>query len=269
MKEISFFFQEKGAGLIDGRQIGEYLGAKLNPREGYEEDVCIFVKQIPPEGFPAISYVNVVDGVGLIPWIAQHPSVGIIVTSLTAQSFLARKLRRDDIVFIPEHHCNYSREKRTRIEVTTVGMIGNIKGFNYDLRQAAERFEGVDLKFVWKTNYSKREDVVDFYKGIDIQVNWRPHVKGTHAQLHNPLKLANAGSFGIPTVSYAEDNYEEEFRGYFYSVRDIDQLFKIVGCMKDNPSMYKSYADLSMIKSEYYHIENVARMYEILSGGHR
>ena len=36
--------------LIRGNQMAEYLGGKLNPTEGYENDVCIYVKPHVPRG---------------------------------------------------------------------------------------------------------------------------------------------------------------------------------------------------------------------------
>jgi len=264
MKNISFFFKESGAGLIDGKQIGEYLNAKLNPESGYEDDICIYVKQQPPEIFPKNSYVNIVDGDGLVPWIESHSEIGIITTSLTGYKYLSYKLKRDDIVFIPEHHCNIEKLSRKREFVNVVGVIGNRKGFDIDLDIAAEMFGNKEMEFVFKGDYKSREDVVDFYKGIDIQLCWRPNVTGTHAQLHNPLKLANAGSFGIPTIAFPEDNFVAEFDSYFLPIRDKSEIVTSALRMKFSPSLYTYYSKYVKKHSESYHIANVAKKYEVL-----
>jgi len=263
MRDISFFFNPYGAGEIDGRQIGEFLQAKLNPTAGYQDDICIYVKCQPPECLPEHSYVNIVDGVGLIGWLLRHPRVGVIATSKTAQEYLIEVLDRD-VQFIPEHHCNCERDKRTREEITTVGMIGNIKGFDCDLEYAKKRFNDIGMKFIWKSNYSNRFDVINFYKKIDIQINWRPHVSGVHAKLHNPLKLANAASFGIPTVSYPEENYVKEFSGYFLAPDKIEDLFDEVTILKNRPEYHQAYSELLLKKAEQYHIENVTKLYRQL-----
>ena len=263
MRDLSFFFRPYGAGEIDGRQVGEFLRAKINPASGYQDDVCIYVKCQPPEHLPEHSYVNIVDGVGLIGWLLRHPKVGVIATSKVAQEYLSNAIDRD-IEFIPEHHCNYERAKRNRKEIATVGMIGNVKGFDCGLEYAKERFNDIGMEFIWKSDYVNRFDVVNFYKQIDIQVNWRPHVKGIHAKLHNPLKLANAASFGIPTVAYPEENYVKEFSGYFLAPGRIEDLFDDVMILKNQPEYYQAYSGLLLNKAEQYHIENVAKLYRRL-----
>lgn len=264
MKELSFFFRENGAGLIDGKQIGEYLGAKLNPVDGYEDDICIYVKHQPPENFPKNSYLNIVDGDGLIPWLEIHPEMKVITTSLSGKWYLSKKLNRNDILWIPEHHCNIERIDRKRQFVNVVGAIGNRKGFGLDLNEVKEIFESKEMEFVFKDNYKSRQEVVDFYKDIDIQLCWRPHVKGAHAELHNPLKLSNAGAFGIPTIAFPESNFIEEFDRAFIPTRDKNEIANIALRLKFGPSLYNFYSDVARKQSEFYHIENVAKKYDAL-----
>jgi hypothetical protein len=260
---ISFFFNKTGSGEIRGRQIGTYLGARLNPQEGYEDDVCIYVKMQPPVHYPKKSFVDVVDGCGLVGWCKEHPSCGVISTSLTGQRYLSEVLKKK-VVFIPEHHCNFERELRPDRSVTTVGVIGVMKGFNLDPEETRLRFLKEGMNFVWTEDFTTRGDVIDFYRGIDIQICWRPHVKGMHAQLHNPLKLANAASFGIPTVSYGEDNYRAEFELCFFPVYTVDDLFRFTLELRDEPRLYKHLAEVGLKKAEEYHIEKVAKYYEEL-----
>ncbi|MFK5282474.1 hypothetical protein ACI3PL_23225, partial [Lacticaseibacillus paracasei] len=63
-----------------------------------------------------------------------------------------------------------------------------------------------DMGLEWRfcNHYSKRRYVVDFYKEIDIQISFRPHHPRGIILHMNPLKLSNAGSFGIPTVGFPE-----------------------------------------------------------------
>jgi hypothetical protein len=261
---ISFFYGNYGAGEIRGRQMGEYLKAKLNPTAGYENDVCVYVKMLPPNGIPNHSYVDVVDGVGIVPWLQKHSNCGVITTSLTGWKYLKDKVKQE-VFFIPENHCNYDRELRRRDKVTTVGVIGNKKGFAIPLDEAAKRLRKIGLTLYTCDSYKSRQDVVNFYKTIDIQICWRPHVKGAHAQLHNPLKLANAASFGIPTVAWPEDNFVVEFDGAFFPAYTVDDLFRFVGELKDEPRMYEHLAKMGLEKAEKYHIEHVAKMYEELT----
>ena len=43
---ISFFYGTGGAGDIRGKQTADYLGGKKNPKEGFENDICIYVKKV-------------------------------------------------------------------------------------------------------------------------------------------------------------------------------------------------------------------------------
>jgi len=261
-KMISFFYGNYGSGEIRGKQMGTFLGAKLNPEDNYKDDVCIYVKQQPPENFPLKSYLDIVDGVGLIPWIKNHPNCGVITTSFTGKRFLENNISQKP-VYIPENHCNYRNDKRTRKEIKRVGGIGELKGFGIPFEVVKEELNKKGLEFVFCDNYKSRNEVCEFYKSIDIQVCWRPHVKGAHAQLHNPLKLANACSFGIPTVSYPEDNFVAEFKDIFIEAPTIEDFFDSIFLLQDE-SIYDYYSEKGIEAAKKYHIKNVKEYYEAL-----
>jgi hypothetical protein len=261
---ISFFFGNSGAGEIRGRQVGSYLGAKLNPSDDFQEDVCIYVKMRPPDNFSKHSYVDVVDGVGLVDWLQKHPNCGAITTSLTGQVLLSKYLKQK-VIFIPENHCNYERYIRVPREVKVAGIIGNMKGFGMSITETEKRLNDIGMEFKVCDSYRTRQDVIDFYKTIDIQLCWRPHVKGSHSQLHNPLKIANAASFGIPTVAYPEDNFLAEFGGCFFSAFNIEDFFRFVHELKTEPRLYDHLVKQGLERAERYHIENIAPLYEALS----
>lgn len=265
--DISFFYNEKsGSGEIRGRQIGERLGAKLNPTSGYEDDICIYVKQIPAQKTKH-TYVDIIDGDGLIAWLAKNRDVGIISTSLTSKRFLKECLERNDIVFLPEHHCNFEQDTRPNRPVVTVGTIGNAKGFNFNLDDMKKWFSDAGLNFIWSTDFRSREDVVAFYKKIDVQVCWRPHVTGAHSLLHNPLKLANGGSFGIPTVSFPEENFLTEFSGCFLPVNSVEEMISSVKNLSEEQRLYWYLSGKAFSRSRDYHIDVVAEMYKKFAEG--
>jgi len=260
---ISFFFQERGAGLIRGRQMGEYLGAKLNPTEGYEDDICIYVKSKPPDPPPRRSYIDIVDGPGLVSYLSWNPSVGVITTSLTGKQYLETTLKQK-VHFIPENHCNYLRETRTVMEPSVVGTIGNLKGFDIPIDTVHEELKKHGFEFKFCNLYTCREDVVNFYKTIDIQICWRPHVMGLHALLHNPLKLANACSFGIPTVAWPEANFVEEFFGLFVPATTPERLWESIEELRHNRVLYQFLSENGIAAAEDYHIEHVSKLYDSL-----
>src|SRR5512139_3024520 len=104
---ISFFRRHGGSGEIRATQMAEWLGARVNPRKGYEDDICIYVKMQPPENYPRKSYLDIVDGEERVSWLLKHPDIGVIASSLSGHDYLCRKLQRAGIVYIPQHHCNY------------------------------------------------------------------------------------------------------------------------------------------------------------------
>ena len=272
-RNLTFFYKHNvPSGKIRGQQICEYLGAKEHLIDGYENDTCIYVKHIPPKDFPEHSYIDIVDSKNLVNWANENPRIGVIAISKTAKTYLMQKLKRDDIHLIPEHHCNFERKLRTRKDVTTVGYIGARTGSSFPA-DIKERFAeiGLDFKyFVHKFNmpgqsqpltYETRESVVDFYNTIDIQVMGKYIRHKAIIKLKNPLKLANAGSFGIPTVAYPELNFIEEFKDCFVEAKTIDEMILQCEILKNNREFYKEMSDKALSRSQRYHISKIAPLY--------
>jgi len=273
---LTFFYsthRKAVSGQIRGIQIAEYLGVKLNPKDGYENDICIYVKCFPPEDFPERSYIDIVDAKSLIHWAAAHPKIGVIAISEVGQKYISQKLKRTDVYLIPEHHCNFERELQTDKDITTVGYIGNKNGSIFTdgdmvsraktIADITERFEEIGLGFKFVTRYPKRQDVIDFYKSINIQVNYRRRKQKQIAKLNNPLKLINAGSFGIPSVAYPEI-ISEEFKGCFVPVESIDEM--IIQCkkLKEDKTFYNDMSGKALERSENYHISKITPLYREL-----
>lgn len=268
-KTLSFFRRPGGTGEIRGSQVAERLKVKLNPGIGFENDICVYVKMQPPEDYPNGSYLDIGDANERLDWVVAHPDIGLIANSLLSFDYLKKRFPEYKIVLIPEHHCNFERLQRTRKEIKTVGVIGNLKSFQMDDQEISEKFNSIGLKFKRETVYKHREDIVNFYKTIDIQVVWRPsfgNSRWASTHLRNPLKIVNAGSFGIPTVAYPELDYEKEMSGYYIPVLTIDEMIKEVKKLKDNISNYKQLGEKVREKSEEYHIDNIIKLYKKLCG---
>ena len=241
--------------------MAEYIGGKINPKNGFENDTCIWVKIPPPEDFPRFAYVDIMEDDNLTPWLTAHPRVGIIAVSKHIKKYLKNKLNRHDIKLIPQNHCNYKQEIRSQKEVTTVGFIGFLDySFMHPLDDIRKRLAKIGLDFVEKTTFNGRRGVIGFYKRIDIQIVWRPNAN----EFRNPLKLSNAGSFGIPTVTYPEESFVSEYDGCFIPASSIDELIIKVKELKENPDLYKLMAKKAMTRAENYHIEHIARLYKKL-----
>ena len=239
---ISFFANRNGSGEIRGRQIAEYLGARLNPTDGYADDVCIWVKRQPPDDHPERTYLDVLDGRERLPWLIRHSDVWAIASSATGARYMRRVLS-SPMRLIPQHHCNIERRRYyPRLHSPRLGFVGG------DASRAPAAW-GV-TQYQGRT----RAEVVDAYSNIDVQVIWRQ----TNRPLKNPLKIINAASFGIPTIAYPEPCYEE-MEGFYWPARNEDEfkraLCEIVGTW-----------DLEHLveKAEEYHIERIAQLYREL-----
>jgi hypothetical protein len=278
MKDLTFFAKRRffhvsdghlmrGSSIIRADQIVEATGAKLNPTDGYDNDVCIYVKPSTKSlgdanhhlftgGHP---YLDVIDGYQWIEYLFhENPTLPVIACSLWDYETLTRKLK-NKVVFIPQQNCNFERFRRDRKEVTTVGMIGCRLGNKYVPEDLEKRLNDVGLKLHVYGEFKKREDVVNFYKNIDIQLVWRPWKK----HLSNPLKIVNASSFGIPTVALKENAFKE-LDGYYLPVETIEELIEQVQALKSSPELYADYSKRCIEKSEEYHISNVVKMYQKL-----
>ena len=278
MKNFSFFNHRGGSGYIRGWQMCKYLNnlpnvtAKYNPKEGYENDLCIYVKIIPPEPYPKHAYCDVDDSYQSSRFLETHPEFGVIAISETAKDYLNEHLKRNDAIFIPHQHCNFERRLRPQREVKTVGIIGQKSSFQYPTDKFKKMVEdiGMELKYeedywnVYKGNKHQemRLNVADFYLTLDVQVVFRPHPKyRLLAPFANPNKMGNSASMGIPTVAYPEKSYIREFDGCFLPANTIEEMIEWLVKLKTDPMLYEDIANKNLARAEAYHIDNVAQMY--------
>lgn len=253
---------QRVSSMIRGDQIAEYLGAKLNPTNNYQNDVCIYVKPhvktVEEFQFKGKrSWLDIVDGWGLIPLLEKHPKVGVIACS--KQDAEKLKFLPNEIRFIPQHHCNYKREKRTREGIKTVGVIGTEDAFAYLPYGLEEELEKRGIKLLKYSKFFSRQDIIDFYKQIDIQIVWRPY----RMKLSNPLKIVNASSFGIPTIAYDESVFEE-MRNCYIGVKTLEEFLEQIDLLEEYPKEYEVFSQDCLKRADNYHIDNVAALYRTL-----
>ena len=119
-------------------------------------------------------------------------------------------------------------------------------------------------------------EVSNFLQTLDIQVCYRNFIDiygknskrlrqiTKHFMLKNSLKLANGGSFGIPTIAYPEISYKNDFDGCFVEVQKPEDI--IIQCkkLKEDSVYYNNIANKAMEKAEQFHIENIAPLYNLL-----
>jgi len=250
--------------LIRGDQIAEFMGARFNPENGYEDDICIYVKPMVRKGEDfkfegRKAYLDIIDGHNLAEVAKRHPEVGVIVCSEADKQIMSRELPQNDIVLIPQQHCNFERVKRTRTEVAKVGVIGTKGAFPYLPRELRGELEKRGMELIEFSSFFTREDIVDFYLNIDIQVVWRPYKK----ILSNPLKIINASSFGVPTIALDEKAFWE-LKGIYIPVGNVKTLIDAIDKLRNDSQLYADYSLRCIERSEDYHIGKIAELYKQL-----
>lgn len=275
MNNFSFFYGIGSAGNVRGKQIADILGAKQNPTEGFEDDICIYVKVLPPENHPKYTYLDVDDATGAVEWLKTHTDTGVIANSLLGQAYLSILLKRKDIKVIPHAHVNYENWIRPDRPVKTVGIIGSKTSFMYPIEDIRKKLADIGLELIYNRDYwkfygdeegmtedARRQKIVDFYKGIDIQIVWRPDNTFSKQQkpLKNPNKLVNAASFGIPTVSYPEEAFKECIT-FYEKAYDIEDLVDQVRELKEDNLYYKELSNDALEGAENYHISKIKELY--------
>lgn len=278
-KNISIFFNHvNGSGKCRGWQVSDYINAKINPSENYENDVCIWVKRFPSnlEKIPKHSYIDIVDGDKLIKLLKNNPEIGVIACSIVSKNYLDSLKLPNEVVLIPHHHCNYERIKRPDREIKTVGFIGCNGGYESLPKTLEKDLADIGLEFKYKIRYKDRMDVSNFLQTIDIQVCYRNFIDiygknsihlrqmERHFMLKNSLKLANGGSFGIPTIAYPEISYKNDFDGCFVEVQKPEDIIAQCKRLKEDSAYYNDIASKAMEKAEQFHIENIAPLYYLL-----
>jgi hypothetical protein len=249
--------------LIRCTQIAEHLGARINPESGYENDVCIYVKPgymfNDHPGFNGDNvYIDVVDDRRSIYVLKDHPNFTGIACSKKDQAFLQACLK-NKIIFIPQHHVNFERVSREIGEIRNVGMVGSVSLMPYfpEILKTELAKRRINL-FNFTSMYS-RQDVVNFYTTIDLQIVWRPYPKW----LSNPLKIINAASFGIPTIALQEPGFQEIERFYFPVHNENEFVEALDGLIVDR--VLREDCSLECIAlAEDYHIDRIGELYKQL-----
>jgi len=272
---ISVFYAPGSAGNVRGKQVADMLGAKHNPLTGWFRDLCIYVKVIPHPDHSLHTYYDIDDATNGLKYLKANPGVGVIATSENQKEYLEKELKRNDIVVIPHIHPNYENWKRPDRPIKRVGIIGSKTSFVYPVEKIKRQLESMGLELIYHRNYWKeygdqegltedqrRLKVVDFYKSIDIQIVWSKGAFSDEVEhMKNPNKLINAGSFGIPTVSYPNHHFIHVWSNLFIHAETISDLLKRVETLKNSPDIYKEMSDELFRYCTQYHREVIRDKY--------
>ena len=246
---------------IRGEEMAEYLGAKFNPEESYDNDVKIYVKPRSLDYISDGSYVDFLDGEFRDYWLLKRPKIKVIAASQYSYDYFKSRLQ-NEIFLIPSHHLNNDRIKRDRKEIKVAGYIGApspeaFKRFD-DIKEA---LKGIGIDLVTSFFFKTKQDALDLYKQIDIFIH------GDWDSLDHPFriptKIVNAASFGIPSLAYPMMG-NKELEGYYLHAKNMKEMLMQVEKLKD-PSFYNSVVKEIVPMSERYHISRIAELYQKLS----
>ena len=249
--------------MIRADQIVERLGARLNPTTCYHDDVCIYVKPHVKPGedfkFEGRAYLDIVDGWDLVPLAQANPQVGVIACSDQDGALLRRTLP-NPVTVIPQHHCNFDRAIHGGWARNRVGVIGTREAFKHLPAGLEDEIRARGMLLECYSRFFTRQDVVDFYQRIDVQIVWRPY----SMHLSNPLKIVNAAAFGVPTIALYESVFDE-VRDCYVPVNGLVELLAALELFRSLPGMCADYERQCLVRAERYHIDNVAEMYRSLN----
>jgi hypothetical protein len=246
---------------IRAKQIAEYIGAKYNPTEGYENDLCIYVKPRSLDKVKDGDYVDVADGDYLIEPLKARHNIKVIAASQYSYEFLKQKLE-NELVLIPQQHLNWENAIRDRKGITTGGYIGKPSPQAFKINEEIrKRLKVIGFDFITCFSFKNRQDAVNFYKSIDLLIIGfkAPDIDWPFA---TPQKMINAASFGVPSVAYKRAGYKE-FEGNYIPVRTMDSLVAEVEKVKKE-DYYTEWANKIIKETEKYHISKIAEMYKQL-----
>jgi len=248
--------------LIRGEQIAQHLeGGKYNPKEGFEDDVIVFIKPRTMKHVKDTDWMDFADGQHLLEPLRNRPQVRVIAAAQYGYEYL-KKRYPNKIIYIPQQHLNWENAKRDRKEVTTGGYIGGPSPLAFEIYGKIEnKLKEIGFDFVTCYNFKKREDAVDFYKKIDFLVMCGFGIKNDFT-FATPCKMINAASFGIPTIAIPQPGFKE-FEGFYIPVNTMEELLVEANKLRDK-DYYDMWSKKVELEAQKYHINKIIKLYEQL-----
>lgn len=254
-----------------GRQIAEALGCGVNTVMRDYDETIIAVKTLPnkdqAKSFTNL-YIDMIDSCNTVKVAKEYPQAKIIVLTDIMRDVLSQRVK-NELVLIPEHSCNLEQACRTPGDVKTVGYVGSRQCFNLkplEVKSVLAQI-GLDFKVLLCEDRSvTRKDVCEFYKSIDIQLAFRtPQDDVRPQEYRNPLKIFNAGSFGIPTVAFPEVSYSLCAGTYFLEATCLGSVLDRCYMLKNDKELYEFYSDRAYRWSKQFDILEIAKEYAKLA----
>jgi len=246
---------------VRAEEVAEYLGGKFNPTEGYENDVCIYIKLSNLDIIKDGSYIDVLDDKYIVERLKERPGIKLIAMSQIHYEFLKKTLK-NEVVLIPHHHVNFEEVKRTRKKIINCGFVGPNSSHHVSVNNEVKKeLEKIGFNFTPLLNFQFRKDIIDYYKTIDIQVIGYFNYYEDSPYRH-PTKIINAASFGIPTIAAPILGYRE-VEGYYIRANNMESLLKEAEKLRDK-EYYNQWSKKIIKEAKKYHISKIAKLYRQL-----
>ncbi len=146
---------------LRGQEVAEYLGVKFNPPK--PEGTCVWIKPRHLRPVKDGDYVDVLDDIGVIPLLKEHPKVKVIAMSQVHYEYLKKELP-NEVILIYHHHINFERKMHTRNKKLVGGFIGAPKSkVAYDkYNEIKEALAKVGIDFTYCFHFQTREEMVEY-----------------------------------------------------------------------------------------------------------
>ncbi len=253
------------SGLIRGEQIMNRALTRMPEMLSEDDDTVLFVKTF--DYLESLRYKRrFIDVIDCSFFFYENLNVEYIVVTEEAAKYARRRTARP-VHIIPHHHCNFENlERDSSREVKTVGWYASDDRFQLDSKLMTSKLEAAGFEVIAEcANSVERAEALKFYSSIDIHIVFCPRSNKIFfpMELKGPLKVINAGSFGIPTVGYQEFAYK---RFSMMHALDMNSIVDACLALREREVLYKYYAKASFKEAEPYHIDNILPKYKELIG---
>lgn len=252
---------------IRGEEIASYLGATYSENGKFnKDDICIYLKPASLDSVRDIDYVDILDGINTISLLRSRPKIKVIVYSKAYYDYLKKELQ-NEILYIPHHHINFENKTRRENRSIVGGMVGKATPLSYpSFNEIKKCLADIGIEFKECFTYKTRQDILEFYSKIDFQVIWYFNVPGRAEDYdyfyRHPTKIANAASFGIPTIAQNIAGHRE-FEGDYIVAESYEAIAKEAEKLKDD-GYYSQLSQRLIEKAKEYHISEIAKLYKQL-----
>ncbi len=205
------------------------------------------------------AWCDVNDSADCLEELRSLPEVGVIALTDVARTYLAARLP-NRVVTIPIHHCNAEGATRSERSVRTVVLSGD--RFHLDRVELRRRLAAENLDLVEVAGQAPREAHCRALAAGDVAIAFGSDVANPRypPELKPPLKLVNAGAFGLPFVAWPEPAFAG-FDESYIPVRSLDEMVSACARLRDDHELHSRLSAKGLEAAKPFAITTVAARY--------